>query len=541
MAGTRSVFFWRKKHPVVAVLLVACVLGLRLFGVTAFCPEPIFVKETTVLLSALTSDNTQHSVPLQPFDCEDDFEIIQHFTLLAVEERGTPSGLEALRILSKKSKQRVPYSFLDDNKEDPHGRPGSVVKGFHNLLEVNVTQAFLHEVRELESLGWISTNPDSVDGLPSLHLNLVSHGKPIVGGDDFHLRLKSLLSLVRDPIYEILLPRVRELLRDPSIEVSDIFLRRYGQDVCQVSRRGISAHYDVFSRVTSVIALDDTAEDGRNGLFTTLATARGTSNHAAMRRFFPLSCGDGVVHTWDILHGVDVEPYLDRTSLIIWFTQGSKNGEAAIIAPWLLSGRRDEETQQNDNVGDFVLASAISSVAESGFDQETVTQQINAYPSDVELYLQSAAKGNTFALTRVGSLIEEQAMDLELLNKAKLALQEVSMGITGAECLLKSEGSETSMDMAMQFWYEGAIRGNPLAQRALADELMMRASENGDDDTRLLAAVFFALAAQQGDEEAMEALSRVVAYDTIARGVEDEQGYSSSPVVQIAQAALVES
>jgi hypothetical protein len=30
-------------------------------------------------------------------------------------------------------------------------------------------------------------------------------------------------------------------------------------------------------------------------------------NHAALRRFFPLACGDGVVHTWDVIHGVDVE------------------------------------------------------------------------------------------------------------------------------------------------------------------------------------------------------------------------------------------
>jgi hypothetical protein len=30
--------------------------------------------------------------------------------------------------------------------------------------------------------------------------------------------------------------------------------------------------------------------------------------------------------------------------------------------------------------------------------------------------------------------------------------------------------------MAMRFWLEGAVEGNPLAQRALADELILEAS-----------------------------------------------------------------
>jgi len=50
--------------------------------------------------------------------------------------------------------------------------------------------------------------------------------------------------------------------------------------------------------------------------------------------------------------------------------------------------------------------------------------------------------------------------------------------------------------MAMRFCLEGAIRGNNLAQRTLADELMVCAAETGDEDTRLLSAILFALAAQ---------------------------------------------
>lgn len=107
----------------------------------------------------------------------------------------------------------------------------------------DTAEAVMKEIRDLEARGCISTNLDSVDGLPSLHLNLVSRGKPMqaapgTNNDDFQNSLDRLLSLVRDPVYTVLLPRVRELMHDPSIQVSDIFVRRYGQDICHVSRRG---------------------------------------------------------------------------------------------------------------------------------------------------------------------------------------------------------------------------------------------------------------------------------------------------------------
>jgi hypothetical protein len=59
------------------------------------------------------------------------------------------------------------------------------------------------------------------------------------------------------------------------------------------------------------------------------------------------------------------------------------------------------------------------------------------------------------------------------------------------------------MNLAKQFWFEGAVRGNPLAQMALADEIMFEASETGDADARALATVLFGLAAQQGIEQAV--------------------------------------
>ena len=158
-------------------------------------------------------------------------------------------------------------------------------------------EKFLRIYNDVEKKAWLCTNPDSVDGLPSLHLNLVSNGRPLVplhesssDPDDFDNSIRGLLLLVQPFLYEELLPMVNSLLNSTSVRISDVFLRRYGQDVVDdKSRNGISTHYDVYSKVTAVIAMDDVAAKGRNGLFTTeesSGSTKRTSNHAALRRFF---------------------------------------------------------------------------------------------------------------------------------------------------------------------------------------------------------------------------------------------------------------
>jgi hypothetical protein len=93
-------------------------------------------------------------------------------------------------------------------------------------------------------------------------------------------------------------------------------------------------------------------------------------------------------------------------------------------------------------------------------------------------------------------------------------------------------------ELAIRFWLEGAIGGNPLAQKALADELMVKSSQLGNEHLRVMASSLFALAAQQGDEGASESLARVIEYDTVSRGVETEEEFFRSPVVQAAYAAV---
>jgi hypothetical protein len=476
----------------------------------------------------------------------DDLEIVEKYTSLAIEERGTPAGLDALQELAKLCQRRIPYEFEDREK----GR-GTVVAPLPKMLSPRTVETFLEQVREIEANGWLSTNPDSVDGLPSLHLNLISGGKPIVDPtradlNDFQTALSNLLGLVKPQLYDILLPEVNRLMNSTSISISEVFLRRYGQEICGgVTRNGISAHYDVFSRVTSVIALDDVAASGTNGLYTTYISHSGsspsqsgssssgsTSNHAALRRFFPLKCGDGVVHTWDVLHGVDVEPGLDRTSLIVWFTDG--NEDPTVSPAWLT----DHADLEINDVVQFVLGSALSSLEEPGAENDGKSTKDTA-DWEHELYLQSAMQGNAFALTRLGSLFEEGVVSSELRQKAQASMKllQRSSDLPAPICQIPIAADE---GMAMRCWLKGALKGNHLAQRALADDLTFLTSQSGDSDCRLLASVLFALAAQQGCPDSIECLSRLIEFDLVSRGVETEEDNLASPVVMTAKAALIQ-
>lgn len=495
---------------------------------------------------------------------------VRYLTASALERRGEKDGYAALQKLGELCKERRPYDFSVSRSG---GAKGSVLSHVPQLLPQTTTESLFNKVEDMVQNGWLSTNLDSVDGLPSFHINLVSNGEPVVPSDvgdgdldGFQRSTKDLLTLIEPYIYESLLPQVNNLLNATNIRVSDIFLRRYGEVLSdEKSRNGISAHYDVFSKVTSVIALDDTASCGRNGLYTTVSQSECenemiTSNHAALRRFFPLKSGDAVVHTWDVLHGVAVAPGLARTSLIIWFTTEEElaTKESNTVSPWL----SDRDDLTTNDVAQFVLASAI----ESSLPIPRETACDNSAPRDVmflsspniktmpeqlhphDLYIESASRGNSFALTRLGSLCENSELSDDRESWARKVLLELvkeSPAATSLPANMGSMDSLSSVDLAKRFWYEGAIRGNPLAQIALADEIMFELScdnsQNSDidaaADARLFAATLFALATQQGNEIALEALTKVVQLEVSAAGIENEDDFENSAVVRVAAAA----
>ena len=502
------------------------------------------------------------------------FSTICQWTEDAIFQRGTSEGLQALKHLKAACDQRLPFDFDTNTNHN--------IQVVRQILPMDVTEEVSDIVKEMEADGCLSTNLDSVDGLPSFHLNLVSNGKPLFPKSKdttqniFGQNVQKLLDLVEPYIYNDLLPKVRELGHSQHIEVSDIFLRRYGQDG-EDSRRGISAHYDVFSKVTTVIAMDNVADEGNNGLYTTAVTMteagkQKTSNHSSLRRFFPLQEGDGVLHSWDVLHGVDVQPGLDRTSLIVWFTEKSNID----ISPWLV---QDKERLEQDDVTQFVLASALESAQQVSGSHTAVTEdtatatattssgggsvsltdgaamfqsmsQIESSPrkpkdphNPQQWYLKSASQDNSFALARLGSICEAeewtdaetQQQALDLLNRLCSA-DELPKAIQQASDFLSA-----CQSMAWRFWFEAAVRGNPSAQLALADDLMVHAVNNdfdSDEDARLLATVLFSLAAQQGIEDAVDRLARVVEMEVQNSNIHTEREFQQNPVVQTAQAAM---
>jgi hypothetical protein len=230
-----------------------------------------------------------------------------------------------------------------------------------------------------------------------------------------------------------------------------------------------------------------------------------------------------------------VEPGLDRTSLIVGFDEhpDPDKDKQPVVSPWLTNHPNRQSKEPSNDVLQFVLASALSSV-----DNEFKTRDLE---NEIQLYVGSASQRNTFALTRMGSLCEDGALNDKALNqKAFRILDSLRTKEQLPQPLQEMlDKRETSQELAVRFWLEGALGGNPLAQKALADELMMVASQSGSEQLQTLAAVLFALAAQQGDESASAALSRVVEFDVTSRGVETEEDFFNSPVVQVANAAIV--
>lgn len=557
MKYNRFLLFSLIRSTFVAISFPCCFAFISIPFTTRKGASPI---DHRILSSATTEDLERIDNDFGEDEDFDDFDIVKYYSEMAISHRGEPEGLFAVRILTELCQNRKTYDFesheeksrLQNNKLD------SVVSRIPTLLSANTTTSFLDTVRLMETNGWLSQNPDSVDGLPSLHLNLVSNGKPKVPLDikkedltDFEYGTQTLLKLIHHEVYDELLPEVNRLLNSKSITISDVFLRRYGEEVCgNLSRNGISAHYDVFSRITSVIALDNVGADGRNGLYTTHktmslnSTQELTSTHAALRRFFPLRRGDAVIHSWDVLHGVDVEPGLDRTSLIVWFQEDdvdtTNEDNTALGIPWLTNNPNVFE----DNVAQFVLASALSSFEGNACDdgEDEVVKILGNELSVCELCLQSAAQENSFALTRIGNLITDGTLSESFLKRAEnivnnmRPLSRLPMPII--DMLSSQDSQKFLIGLAMRFWFEGAVRGNSSAQVTLADSLMVEASQSGDADTRLLAAVLFALAAQQGFEEAPEQLSRVIDFDFANQGYETEAEFLASPIVQVAEATI---
>jgi len=241
--------------------------------------------------------------------------------------------------------------------------------------------------------------------------------------------------------------------------------------------------------------------------------------------------GDAVLHTWNVLHGVDAGDAEERTSLIVWFVDEEEE--------WLSVGDETDgaEEDDDDDVSLFVAGCAMDQrdVPQSESEAPSVVMNLEssvttlpapgASSSSLDLYIRSAAKGNPFALTHLGILCQDYTSAATHISPAQLSrILEVLESLRPSHfspfpLVVHDDQDPTSQTFAMtsdRLFYEGAMRGHAPAQLQLADSYMemamtiQSAPRAVKADLRLRAALLFALAAQQGNVAGAEALSRVV-------------------------------
>jgi hypothetical protein len=140
--------------------------------------------------------------------------------------------MEALEILGLMSAHRTPYQFPPTNGDgdelaDASGSGLStrnIVAPQRGLLPKETIDQVNDIMAMIEANGWLATNLDSVDNLPSLHVNLVSGGEPIFpsmemepddedgGVISFENSIGRLWRLVKPHLTDTLLPSARNAM-----------------------------------------------------------------------------------------------------------------------------------------------------------------------------------------------------------------------------------------------------------------------------------------------------------------------------------------
>ena len=238
-------------------------IELRLDKCNNFRNDHYLRKAVDVTGFQATSDENVMRLDLETF--------LYHLHEFSFAHQGSDHSIYALDVLGFLSKRRVSFDFNPSVSFKRKGR-GIVLQQRH-MLPTHVVEKVSRTVNTVKSNGWLSTNPDSVDGLPSLHINLISDGTALFPHDERKVAVKIeggegnfeehcayIHDVVEPYIYDSILPSVREIVGSNTVEVSDVFLRSYGTDAEdnqddsieseENCRFGLSAHYDVLSSLT---------------------------------------------------------------------------------------------------------------------------------------------------------------------------------------------------------------------------------------------------------------------------------------------------
>ena len=123
-----------------------------------------------------TSNNNQLGFELESYHPFLNEYVLRH--------RGTEYGNESLNVIKMLCRRRVPYNFASNDNN--HDSSSTVVSLQKDLLPLTTVQSAMEIIDEIKSQQMLSMNPDSVDGLPSLHLNLISNGEPLFDSKTLH-------------------------------------------------------------------------------------------------------------------------------------------------------------------------------------------------------------------------------------------------------------------------------------------------------------------------------------------------------------------
>ena len=284
--------------------------------------------------------------------------------------------------------------------------------------------------------------------------------------DDGQVVHEALYSAIVPLLQEKLLPYVRSRYDCPSACVADVLIRRYRPS----ERRRLAVHFDVSSFATAIVSLSN-ASDYSGGLYVQEAPG------LASRRFVPLEVGDGLVHQFDVMHGVQV-PSGSRFSLVVWFSD-SPDSLASSRAPWV------ERAAQSGNAEAMFVLSGFYERGNFGHppDARTATRWLVRAAALrqplAQLQLAQMLSAAEVTSAELDAIETELGVKIEAQDESQvggLLLGARSLDGDGAEPYLRQDyGQDDSVDsslddslaLAARLYQRVAVVGHPMAQYLL--------------------------------------------------------------------------
>ena len=155
--------------------------------------------------------------------------------------------------------------------------------------------------------------------------------------------LDSLVHTLLPVLYDTIVPTAQAILGHNKLVLADALIRSYDPTE-QPPRNTLAPHYDQTSYASVICPLNDPlVEDIQGGLY----VQSGASIHTRQSIDFE-TVGDGLLHTYDVMHGVHVEKG-NRLSLVVWLVlededDNHKDATATTTTPPMSWIERDART-----------------------------------------------------------------------------------------------------------------------------------------------------------------------------------------------------